>query len=47
MELLTLHGTFPMVFRGVAYHTPVQVSSVDVHGFSLARPCVVSAEIMA
>eukprot|EP00752_Nemacystus_decipiens_P002264 g2145.t1 len=25
VELLTLHGTFPMIFRGVAYHTPVQI----------------------
>ncbi|CAM9988281.1 unnamed protein product [Pylaiella littoralis] len=25
VELLTLHGTFPMSFRGVQYHTPVQI----------------------
>lgn len=25
-ELLTLHGTFPMVFRNAQYFTPVQVS---------------------
>lgn len=26
VELLMLHGTFPMSFRGVQYHTPVQAS---------------------
>lgn len=30
VELLTLHGTFPMVFRDVAYRTPLQVSSTCV-----------------